>query len=160
MNNMEYITLDKIRSKYGCKGEVIFRTAIQYIVEYGQHNFKDEVWFDELINDVDERHNFADTHGKFLFMTIDFEKAILECARELAEVNPYELLAYIQKEVWLSANGISYDRLNEMLTDCINYYTDGMDSEGILADMTEEIGFTCDEIEEIGYGHLLDIEDD
>jgi hypothetical protein len=51
--------LDSIRDKYGCKGEIIFRTAIQYIVEYGQQNFLDEVWYEELINDIDDRHDTA-----------------------------------------------------------------------------------------------------
>ena len=52
--------LDKIRQEYGCKGEIIFRTAIQYIVEHGQHNFKNKAWFDSCIENVDERHDRAE----------------------------------------------------------------------------------------------------
>ena len=37
--------LDAIRQKYGCKGDIIFKTAIQYIVELGQNSFKDETVF-------------------------------------------------------------------------------------------------------------------
>ena len=71
-------TIDKIRSKYGCKGEIIFRTAIQMVVEHGRNSFKDEIWFEDQMNFIDERHDSAESVGKFLFMTRDFEKAIYE----------------------------------------------------------------------------------
>ena len=62
-------TIDKIRSKYGCKGEIIFRTAIQMVVEHGRNSFKDEIWFEDQMNFIDERHDSAESVGKFLFMT-------------------------------------------------------------------------------------------
>lgn len=146
--------LDTIRNKYGCKGEIIFRTAIQYIVEYGQHNFLDEVWYEELINDIDDRHDTAEKHGKWLFVTRDFEKAILKCAKDLAQIEPYDLLIYIQKEVWLGGNRISYQRAIELLQDCIN----SLDYDPL--NQARDIGFEDDEIEELGYGYMFDEEEE
>ena len=149
--------LDAIRDKYGCKGEVILRTAIQYIVEYGQNNFKDEVWFDELINDVDERHNLAEANDRILFVTRDFEKAILECAKELAQIEPYDFLIYVQREVYLGGDGISYQRAIELLSACIEtiYENHSEDCYYTLEDLMG-CDFGEDELEELGCGYLLD----
>jgi hypothetical protein len=35
-------TLNKIRSEYDCKGELLFRQAIQYVVDYGASNLQDD----------------------------------------------------------------------------------------------------------------------
>ena len=151
--------LDAIRDKYGCKGEVIFRTAIQYIVECGQHNFKDEAWFDELMNDVDERHDLAEANGEFLLITRDFEKAILECAKELAQIEPYDFLIYVQREIYLGGGGISYQRAIELLIACIEsiYENHSEDSWYALEDL-RGCDFSNDELEELGYDWLLDLE--
>lgn len=150
--------LDAIRDKYGCKGEVIFRTAIQYIVEFGQHNFKDEVWFDEVMNDVDERHDLAEASGKFLFVTRDFEKAILECAKEIAEIEPYDFLIYMQKEIYLGGNGIDYQRAHDLLINCLNYCLDSTYETDYALEMARSMDFTDEEIEELGFGVMLDCE--
>ena len=151
--------LDAIRDKYGCKGEVIFRTAIQYIVEFGQHNFKDGVWFDEVMNDVGERHDLAEANGTILFVTRDFEKAILECAKEIAEIEPYDFLVYMQREIYLGGDGISYQCAIELLTACVEsiYENHSEDSWYALEDL-RGCDFSDDELEELGYDWLLDLE--
>ena len=35
-------TLDKIRNEYGCKGDVLFRTALQLVVSAGQCTVLDD----------------------------------------------------------------------------------------------------------------------
>ena len=152
--------LDAIRDKYGCKGEVILRTAIQYIVAVGQNNFKDEVWFDELINDVDERHNLAEANNKILLVTRDFEKAILECAKELAQIDPYDFLIYVQREVYLGGDGISYQRAIELLRECLNYCGNNTYEIMYTLEMAKEMGFDENEIEELGYGYMLNEEEE
>lgn len=154
--------LDAIRNKYGCQGEIIFKTAVQYIVELGQHNFNDEVWFDELMNDIDERHNIAEANGKILFVTRDFEKAIFECAKELAQIEPYDFLIYIQREIYLGGDGISYQRAIELLTACIEsiYENHSEDCYYTLEDLRDCCDFSDDELEELGYGFLLDVEEE
>ena len=152
--------LDAIRDKYGCKGEVIFRTAIQYIVEFGQHNFKDGVWFDEVMNDVDERHDLAEANGTILFVTRDFEKAILECAKELAQIDPYDFLIYIQREIYLGGDGISYQRAIDLLRGCLDYCRNNTYEIMYTLEMASEMGFDENEIKELGYGYMLNEEEE
>lgn len=152
--------LDTIRDKYGCKGEIIFRAAIQYVIEFGQRNFKDEVWFNELVNDVDERHNLAEANREILFVTRDFEKAIFECAKELAQIEPYDFLIYIQREIYLGGDGISYQRAIDLLRGCLDYCGNNTYKIMYTLEMAEEMGFDENEIEELGYGYMLNEEEE
>lgn len=149
--------LDAIRDKYGCKGEIILRSAIQYIVEFGQRNFNDKQWFDIAMSDIDRRHDQAEAEGKFLFITRNFEKAILECAKELAQIEPYDFLIYVQREIYLGGDGISYQRAIDLLRACIEsiYENHSEDCYYTLEDLMG-CDFGDDELEELGYGYLLD----
>lgn len=159
--------LDGIRQKYGCKGDIIFRTAIQYIVEHGQHNFRNEEWFNSCIEYTNKRHDRAEKDGKHLWMTRDFEKALLECARELAQIEPYDFLAYIQKEVWLDGSSVGepdYQRALQIIRNCLcdaDYYfgSYGSDSMATLKKL-RDVGLTDDEIVYFGWEHLLDAENE
>lgn len=157
--------LDAIRQEYGCKGDVIFRTAIQYIVEHGQYNFKNQTWFDSCLTSVDKRHDLAEKDGKILFMTRDFEKALLECARELAQITAYDLLIYIQREVWLGDGVVGqpdYQRAIEIIRNCLCY----TDNEGgyytyspsITLSKFREMDLTDEEIAYFGWEYLFDVE--
>jgi len=149
--------LDTIRNKYGCSGDIIFRTAIQYIAEYGQSTFRDEAWYEDQINAIDDRHDAAEAIGKFLFMTRDFEKAIFECARELAQIETYDLLVYIQREVFLSSNGIDYRRMEKLLKKCIEWIEETHASIGETYDTLDYLGFNDSEIEMLGFEYILDV---
>lgn len=154
-------TIDKIREKYNCKGDLIFRSALPIVVEAGQCTILDDTWYQCEIDDIDERHDIAEKIGKTLFVTRDFEKAILECAQELAKVESYDLLAYIQKEVWLGDNGIDYQRAIKLLNKCMASIEQYWDCD--LQDTYEalyDIGFDSEELKELGYGYLLDDEED
>jgi len=158
--------IDAIRDKYGCSGEVIFRTAIQCIVEHGQYNFQDEIWYQDAINEINNRHDAAEATGKILFMTRKFEKAIIYCARDLSEIKPYDLLAYIQREVWLVGGKFGepdYQRALQIIRDCLCYTADRygayrLDEEEALS------AFQCfmsdEEIEYFGWGDLLNAEEE
>lgn len=153
--------LDKIRQKYDCKGEILFRTALQYVVECGQQNFQDEEWFETMLNEVNSRHEIAKTEGKHLFVTRDFEIAILDCAKEIAKVNTYDLLIYVQKEVWLSGDGMDYQRAIRLLKSALEYlenYNNCNNSENYEAFC--DIGLNDDEIEEFGFGYLIGEEEE
>ena len=159
--------LDAIRQKYGCKGDIIFRTAIQYIVEHGQYNFRDETWFDECVNDVDDRHDLAEKNGKFLFMTRNFEKTLLECARDMAYIEAYDLLIYIQREVWLGGGPIGepdYQRAIEIIRNCLCYTSDGYGAYAeecnVMLQKFREMDLTDDEIAYFGWEYLFDVEEE
>ena len=159
-------TIDKIRSKYGCKGEIIFRTAIQMVVEHGRNSFKDEIWFEDQMNFIDERHDSAESVGKFLFMTRDFEKSIMECAKELAQIEAYDILTYIQREVCLGGEvgEPDYQRAMEIIRNCLCYTADNFGAYPCESDVTlndfRGIGLTDEEIEYFGWSYLLDVEEE
>lgn len=154
-------TLDKIRSEYGCKGDVLFRTAIQCVVEYGTNSLLDDWNYEHLRSDINERHDAAESECRLLFISRDFELAILECAREIAMVNIYDLLVYIQKEVWLSGDGLDYQRAIELLKNCIYDIEERENCEDkLLLQALDNIGFYDSEIEELGFGYLLNTEEE
>lgn len=151
--------LDKIRATFDCKGEIIFRTAIQCVVQYGQQTFKDYDWVMNQMAEIDYKHDEAEKQGKILWISRNFEKAIIECGEALAKIDTYDLLTYIQKEVWLNGEGMDYQRAVELLKKCMSdieesYHCDNKETY----DAFEYIGFTDDEIEEFGFGYLLNNE--
>lgn len=148
--------LDKIRNEYGCKGEVLFRTALQYVIEAGQENLKDEEWVNGVIKTVNQKHNQFESEGKVLLITRDFEIAIIECASELAKIEAYDLLMYIQREVWLSNENMDYQRAIELLKKCMSWIEDDHCECAETLDTFQYIGFTDDEIENFGYQYLFD----
>lgn len=152
--------IDDIRRRYGCKGDVIFRTAIQYIVEHGQYSFKDNECVQKWMNAIDEKHDEAEQNGKRLWIGREFEKALIECAVELADINAYDLLIYIQKEVWLSGDGIDYQRAMEMLKDLVSLISDESCYYGEALSKLYDAGFDDTEIEELGFADLLDVNEE
>ena len=167
MNYMESKNqLDAIRNKYGCKGDIIFRTAIQMVVENGQNSFKDENWFEDQMDFIDKRHDSAESVGKILLITREFEKALMECAKELANINTCELLIYIQREVWFGGKvgEPDYRRAMQIIRDCLCYTADNFgaypcESAATLEDF-RNMGLADEEIEYFGWSYLFDIEEE
>ena len=149
-------TLNKIRDDYGCKGELLFRTALQYVVECGRDLLQDQLWVRIQLSAIDAKHNEAEKENKILFIGRDFEKAIVECAAEIAKVPTMDLLQYIQKEVWLSGEGIDYQRVVELLKSCVDWFSD--DERAV--ENLNLLGFSDYEIEELGFGWLFEEEEE
>lgn len=163
MNNYAKVKneLDRIRSEYGCKGEMIFRTSLQYIVEFGQDQFSDEEWVEEELRSIDKKHDEAEAEGKILFIGREFEKALVECAREIAKVDAYYMLVYVQKEVWLSdAGGIDYEQAVRLLKGCMSWIEEDHSSLVGTLGAFEDIGFDDDDIEALGFGYVLDVREE
>jgi hypothetical protein len=152
-------TLNKIRDDYACKGEVLFRTALQYVVECGQHLLQDPLWVQTQISTINAKHDEAEKERKMLFIGREFEKAIVECAAEIARVPAMDLLQYVQKEIWLSGDGIDYQRTIELLKSCLEWFTDDADNTRIIENLNL-LGFRDDEIEELGYCWLFEKEEE
>ena len=154
--------IDSIRNEYNTTGDILFRTAIQMLMEHGQANFNDEEWYAEAVKSINDRHDEVEAQGKILVITRNFDLAILECAKRLAEVSIYDLLIYIQREVFWSNEGIDYQRAIELLKGCMLVITeDYFETSEIRDTLLDEVGFEEDELEELGYGFLLDtIEED
>ena len=158
--------LDKIRDKYGCKGDIIFRTAIQLLVDAGKCTILDPAWYQCEMDNIDARHDKAEAEGKFLFMTRDFEKAIYECAKDLCEVDTYDILRYIQKEIWLGGEvgEPDYQRAMQIIRDCLCYTADRYGAYSMNCEETlykfREMELTDDEIEYFGWEYLFDVEEE
>jgi hypothetical protein len=153
--------LDDIRHAYACKGEIVFRTALQYIVEYGQSTFNDDGWVENQLTLIDVKHDKAEAEGKILWIGREFERAFIECAREIAKVDAYSMLVYIQKEVWLShEGGIDYERSVQLLKSCMSWIEEDHASLGEMLDTLEYIGFDDDDIEALGFAYVLDVRED
>lgn len=153
--------LDRIRNEYGCKGEMIFRTSLQYIVEYGSIRFKDDEWVQSQLDLVNAKHNKADEENKILFIGREFEIALIECAREIAKVDTYGTLVYIQKEMWLSNDGgIDYEKAVHLLKSCMNWIEENHGSLWETYDMFDELGFNDEELETLGFSYLFDVREE
>ena len=153
--------LDRIRDKYGCAGEVLFRSALQCVLDYGMSDMLDDWCYQHRIDEVNECHDEAEAEGKILWITREFELAILECAREIAAVEAYDLLVYIQKEVWLSNDGgIDYKRAIQLLKGCMSFLVEDSSGNAEAFDVFDYIGFNDDEINALGWGCILDIKEE
>ena len=158
--------LDQICSKYECKGDIIFRTAIQMLVDAGKCTILDPAWYQCEMDNIDARHDKAEAEGKFLFMTRDFEKAIYECAKDLCEIDTYDILRYIQKEIWLGGEvgEPDYRRAMQIIRDCLCYIADNFGAYPCESDVTLEdfrnMGLTDEEIEYFGWSYLFDVEEE
>ena len=168
MNYMESKQkLDAIRQKYGCSGEIILRTAIQMVVEYGQNAFKDPSWYENQLNAIYKKHEAAELSNQILFMTKNFEKKLMECAKELSEINAYDFLTYIQREIYLGNGEIGepdYQRAMQIIRDCLCYLADcygsyRLDKEETLGKF-RNIGLKDEEICYFGWDELLDYEEE
>lgn len=149
--------LDKIASKYNCAGDLIMRTAIQYIVEYGQNTFKDEKFVFEQLRQINDKHDAAEAEGKWLFMTRDFELAIFNCTKELAEINTYDLIIYMQKEMYWSNNegGLDYRRIKEIAERLMYWVIDSPKYCENYNTFSNECNISDDELEALGFGYLI-----
>lgn len=155
--------LDGIRNDYACKGEIILRTSLQYVVEMGQKRFDDNEWVEEWLNCIDKKHDQAEVENKILYLGRGIEKAFVECARELSKVDPFDLLVYVQKEVWLShEGGIDYDRAVKLLKCCMYDIEQRENCEDKLTLYAfEDIGFDDEELRDLGFGYLVkELEDE
>ena len=159
--------LDAIRQKYGCSGEIIFRTAIQMVVEHGQNAFKDQSWYENQLNAIYKRHEAAELSNQILFMTKNFEKKLMECAKELAEIDAYDFLTYIQKEIYLGNGEIGapdYQRAMQIVRDCLCYLADCYGSYKLdkieALGKFRNIGLKDEEFYYFGWGELLDYEEE
>ena len=151
--------MTKIRQKYGCKGDVLLNTAIQMLMEAGTENLKDEDYMRGIMNHVNAKHDKAERQGKCLCISREFEVALWECAAELATLELPEILAYIQTEMcWFATSAMSYQRARELLNSCVDEYLEGYYEDCL--DALERIGFHDEEIEQVGYGYLLEMEEE
>lgn len=160
--------LNDIKAKYSCKGDIIFTTAVQMVIECGKDSFASTTWFEETMREVDNRHDKAESEGKTLFMTRDFEKAIFNCAQEIANINSHDLMVYIQREMYLHSGVMDgepdYQRAIQIIRNCLWYTADNYaayddDYTGTL-NKFRDMELTDDEIAYFGWEYYLEAENE
>ena len=105
--------------------------------------------------------SLIDDFEPFAYKAITDEKR-KELEAEIAKVEAYDLLVYIQKEVWLSNDGgMDYQRSVGLLKDCMCEIEQCMNCQNELTyEIFESIGLTDDEIAEFGFDYVLNNEEE
>ena len=153
--------IEKLRSEYCCKGDLIFRCAVQNIVEYGVVPLTQNLAVEDWLSDIDRRHDEAEAEGKILYISRDFEKAMAECTFKLAKVGSMNLMMYIQREVWHSdnCNEISYERAIKILKNILVNKTDCDLSYEEQLEEFYDVGLDDGELVALGFGYLFEEEE-
>lgn len=147
--------LDSIRNEYTCKGELIFRCAIQNVIECGIRMLTDE-YLEAWLKDIDAQHDAAEANGKHLLVGRDFEKAIAECTVKITEIAPIDIIMYLQRNLWFynTPNEISYERAIGLLQSVIEYSLQDRETDIAREDL-DYIGFNDDELSALGYEEVF-----
>lgn len=132
------VNIDKIKQKYDCKGELIFRSALCLLLNYGKERCGNTNWVNDNKELIKKRHKEAEEQGKNLFVGERIEIAIIDCAYELAQFDNWELMKYIQTEVQTGWEIPTYKKLGEQikyLCAIVKFYNGNN-----IADVLEEWG--------------------
>ena len=137
------------------KNEMLFRMSISHLMDVGIRHLTEE----NIEKTCAEIMKEDDSHA---FMTNEFQCNIVRMAGELAKIDHIHLLNYISKNVHYSVgdNTFDYDGLMELLKSsllCIERSHD--ESVYTLWDF-EEIGLSEEEIQALGFGYLLDLNEE
>lgn len=84
----------KIENRYGAA----FRMALSHLMHCGIQNFTE----DNVVTTkdaIDKQHDEYEAQNKIHIMTREFEKGLIDCAYELAQIPLWDLLLYIRKYV-------------------------------------------------------------
>lgn len=135
--------------------EVMFRMAISHLMDVGIRHLTEE----NIEHSCAEIMKEDDSKS---FMTNEFKCDLIRMSGKLAQINHIHLLVYISREMYYDVdnNHISYKRATQLLKGCLDYcamyVADALEAQEEAGLM----GFTEDEIEELGYGNLLYSEDE
>lgn len=135
--------------------EVMFRMAISHLMDVGIRHLTEEnieANCKKIMQEDDTNH----------FMTNEFKCDLIRIAGELAKIDHIHLLVYISREMYFGVddNHLSYNRLVYLAKGSISWIlADTYETEYALQEV-REMGFNDDEIEELGYGWMLDVEEE
>lgn len=149
---MTYLESEKQLNELRRINEAVFRMAISHLMDVGIRHLTAE--------NVEETcaEMMQEDDSKSL-MTNEFKCELLRMAGELAKIDHIHLLVYISREMYFGVddNHISYKRALRMVQGCIGWIIDGADEEDAYNDLVSGIGFDSEELEELGYGYLLNV---
>lgn len=135
--------------------EPMFRMAISHLMDVGIRHLTEEnieKTCQKIMQEDDTNH----------FMTNEFKCGLIRMSGELAKIDHIHLLTYISREIFYDVddNHLSYKRLHSLAKGSISWVlADTYETEYALQEI-REMGFEDDEIEELGYGWMLDTEEE
>jgi hypothetical protein len=99
---------------------------------------------------------------KHSFMTNEFQCALFRTAGELAKINHIHLLNYISKEIYYDVGDDlpNYNRVIGLLKGCMNTIECAHDDLEYTRWDFEDIGFEDNELKQLGFGYLLEDEEE
>lgn len=152
---MTYLESKKKLDELRRTNEAVFRMAISHLMDVGIRHLTEENIEEnckEIMKEDDTNH----------FMTNEFKCDLIRMAGELTKIDHIHLLVYISREMYFGVddNHISYARAIQMVQRCINWITSEVSLGDAYNDLTSGIGFDSEELEELGYGYLLDVEEE
>lgn len=144
--------IEEIRNR----NEVMFRMSISHLLDVGIRHLTEEnieATCQKIMGEDDSK----------AFMTNEFKCDLIRTAGELAKIDHIHLLVYISREVDYDVfdGAIGYTRAIVLLRYCMAEIEQNYDcnNKEVLATF-ENIGFEYEELESLGYGYLLDSEED
>lgn len=141
--------IEKIRDKYG---EFVFRGGISHLMDVGIRHLTEEN-VERTCKEIMQ----SDDSGQF--MTNEFKCELVKAAYELAQVSHIDLLVYIQREVAYDVGDyvIGYKKAIGLLKRCVEQIEANENYDNTETyDVLQSIGFDDDELEEFGFGYLLE----
>lgn len=143
--------IEEIRNK----DEMMFRMAISHLMDVGIRNLTPkniEMTCMEIATEDDSRS----------IMTNRFKCEIVRTAGMLAEIPHIDLLVYVQREVDYDVfdGAILYKRAIGLLQSCMAWFIEDIPEDDAVRDVFDCIGFNDDEIETLGFGYLIDVEEE
>jgi hypothetical protein len=143
--------LDEIR-KYN---EMMCRMAISHLMDVGIRHFDEE----SIENACKAIQKEDDSKS---FMTNNFKCDLIRMAGELAKIEHIHLLVYIQREIAYDVfdDGIPYKRAIELLRKCMEWTVEDVGDSEVTKAVFDGMGFDDEEIETLGFGYLLEEENE
>ena len=143
--------IDAIRNK----NEMMFRMAISHLMDVGIRNLTEENVEETCAAIMKEDDSRS-------FMTNEYKCALVKTAGELAKLNHIHVLTYISREVTYDVgdNAINYKRAIELLRYCLDYCDSSSYATWDALEKAREMCFADEEIEQLGRGYMLDVEEE
>lgn len=87
--------LEQIQKTYETNGDLLFRIALAEVVQHGQDVYT-KANLECTLSSITKRHaSYTKDSKSFPVMTEEFEKAIVNCAYEIAQCETWDILRYI-----------------------------------------------------------------
>lgn len=148
-------TISSIREKYSSAYDVIFLAAVQLVHQLGTDLCLSEEWLDESVAGLN-----AINYGESRIVSKHAEIGVLKCAHELAQFSLMDIMGYMQEYVQNTVVGSKYARLRKLLFGCMEFIDDDSSETSAAYRKLHNIGFTDTELDQMGFGYLMDTKEE